>query len=98
MASAQVSEAKQLRCNLAIDLSALHTPFMSAGSSPTETVIDWDEVAVNEWLASLGLTQYQQQIIGGCFALCSGLIDRETSICCLRLRRSRHIRKYSLLA
>ncbi|KAF8325835.1 uncharacterized protein EI90DRAFT_3018898 [Cantharellus anzutake] len=35
---------------------------MSATSSSTETVIDWDEAAVNEWLATLGFTQYQQQI------------------------------------
>lgn len=36
----------------------------SASSSSTETLIDWDEETVNQWLAGLGFSQYQNQIIG----------------------------------
>src|SRR5258708_846331 len=70
---------------------------MSAGSSPAETVVDWDEVAVHEWLTSLGLAQYQQQIIGGCYtSVCSNKPTTVPQCIDLRLRRSWHIRKYSL--
>lgn len=48
------------------DMAQPGTSTSPSSQFASTNLIEWDEDTVNEWLASIGFSQYHQQIIGAC--------------------------------